>query len=59
MDLEEIFYQVDYDDNTTVQLADLDYFKLHPVLSWAYLLVLVFSIVIGNVGNVLVCSLIF
>ena len=36
------------------RLEDLDYFKLHPALTWCYLIVMVVSTVMGLVGNVLV-----
>ena len=54
MDIQEVFYEVEYDGNITLMLAELDYFKLHPTLTWIYLFVLVTSTVVGNVGNFLV-----
>lgn len=59
MDIEEVFYSTEYDDNVTVQLADLDYFKLHPGVTWMYMIFLVTSTIIGNIGNPLVsvCTL--
>ena len=62
MEFEELLQDVElnstnvtFQDGTDLKLEDLRYFKTHPYISWAFLILMIVSTVVGNIGNILVC----
>ena len=56
MDLVEVLKDYDWNGSAVGdrKLEQVDYFEEYPVMLWTYLIVIVISTIVGNVGNFLV-----